>query len=132
MDPVKASHRILIVDDEPEVRDSLKTMLESYGHAVSEAGSTAEALIAIEAIRPDIVLTDVFLGEGDAFALLEALRANEENIPVIAMSGGGSAPDGTDALSFAEQLGAAAIIDKPFRVKDLLAMIDRTIAEAAG
>src|SRR5262249_33877984 len=109
MDPVAASHRILIVDDEPEVRDSLKTMLESCGHAVAAAGSTTEALVSIGASRPDIVLTDIFLGDDDGFALLNALRAHQDNIPVIAMSGGGSAPDGTDALNLAERLGAAAI-----------------------
>ena len=129
MNPV-ASHNILVVDDEPELRDSLKTMLESCGHSVAAAGSTTEALVAIEASRPDVVLTDIFLGDDDGFALLNALQAHEENIPVIAMSGGGSGPDGTDALSLAERLGAAAVIDKPFRLKDLLAAIERAIADA--
>jgi DNA-binding NtrC family response regulator len=131
MDPVAVSHRILIVDDEPELRDSLKVMLESHGHAVSEAGNTTDALIAIGASRPDVVLTDIFLGDDDGYALLNALRAHGENIPVIAMSGGGSGPGGTDALNFAESLGAAAVINKPFRLKDLLRVIDRAIAGAA-
>lgn len=132
MRPITASHRILIVDDEPEVRDSLKTMLESYGHAVAEAGSTTEALTAIAARRPDIVLTDIFLGDDDGYTLLNALRAREDKIPVVAMSGGGSGPGGEDVLSLAQQFGAAAVIGKPFRLKHLLEVIERVIAEAAG
>jgi CheY-like chemotaxis protein len=131
MESTKVTHRILVVDDEPELRDSLKAMLESCGHTVAAAGGTPEALIAIEADRPDVVLTDIFLGDGDGYALLNALRAHEENIPVIAMSGGGSGPDGRDALTLAKTLGAAAVISKPFRLKDLLEVIDRAIAEAA-
>jgi CheY-like chemotaxis protein len=129
MDPIAASHRILVVDDEPELRDSLRTMLESCGHTVTEAGGTTEALIAIEASRPDVVLTDIFLGDDDGYALLNALRAHEENIPVIAMSGGGAVSGGADALSLAQQLGAAAVIDKPFRLKDLLAVIELAVTE---
>src|SRR5690348_321784 len=110
MESIQVTHHILVVDDEPELRDSLKAMLESCGHTVAAAGSTPEALIAIEAGRPDVVLTDIFLGDDDGYALLNALRAHEDNIPVIAMSGGGSAPDGTDALTLAESLGAAAVI----------------------
>lgn len=131
MNSTKVTHRILVVDDEPELRDSLKAMLESCGHAVAAAGSTPEALVAIEADRPDVVLTDIFLGDDDGYALLSALRAHEEKIPVIAMSGGGSGPDGADALTLAESLGAAAVISKPFRLKDLLEVIDRAVAEAA-
>src|SRR5256885_13083327 len=125
MNPTGFTHRILIVDDEPDVRDSLKTMLESYGYAISEAGGTAEALVAIAANRPDVVLTDIFLGDGDGYALLKALRGNGENIPVIAMSGGGTGPDGEDVLALAEKLGAVAIIDKPFRLKELIGLIER-------
>jgi DNA-binding NtrC family response regulator len=128
MDPVAASHRILIVDDEPDVRDSLKVMLESHGHQVAAAGSTTEALVAIETERPDVVLTDIFLGDDDGYALLNALHAHAEGIPVVAMSGGGTRPDGRDVLDFAAHLGAAAVIEKPFRLKELLAVIDRAVA----
>ncbi len=129
MGSTDVARRILVVDDERELRESLKTMLESYGHAVSEAENTTEALIAIEASRPDVVLTDVFLGDDDGYALLNALRAHEENIPVIAMSGGGVAGD-TDVLVLAKKLGAAAVIDKPFRLKNLIELIEQTIAGA--
>jgi len=130
MESTQVIHHILVVDDEPELRESLKAMLESCGHTVAAAGNTLEALVAIEAGRPDVVLTDIFLGDDDGYALLNALHAHEENIPVIAMSGGGSGPDGVDALTLAEDLGAAAVISKPFRLKNLLEVIDRAIAEA--
>jgi two-component system OmpR family response regulator len=126
MGTMGVAHRILVVDDEPGVRDSLRAILESYGHAVAEAASTTDALIAIEAGRPDVVLTDIFLGDDDGYALLNALRTHEENIPVIAMSGGG----GADVLALAKQLGAASVIGKPFRLKELLEQIEQAVAGA--
>jgi CheY-like chemotaxis protein len=137
MVPTGKTRTILVVDDEPELRASLRSMLESCDYVVSEAAGTTEALVAIETRRPDLVLTDIFLGDGDGYALINALQINEENIPVIAMSGGaisGGSMSGTDAdgLSLASKLGAAAVIDKPFRLKDLLALIERTIAASAS
>jgi DNA-binding NtrC family response regulator len=131
MDKNGVVQRVLIVDDEPELRESLGAMLESHGYAVAEAANTTEALIAIEAGRPGVILTDIFLGDDDGYALLNALRAHEENIPVIAMSGG-AGPGGADVLVLAKKLGAAAIIDKPFHLKDLLALIERVLAEASA
>ena len=129
--PTSVARRILIVDDEPDIRDSLQTMLEAYGYAIAQAGGTTEALVAIAGDRPDLVLTDVFLGEDDGYPLLNALRGDEENIPVIAMSGGGTSPEGQDALELAQKLGAVGVIDKPFRIKDLIALIERTLGGSA-
>lgn len=125
--PTNVERRILIVDDEPDIRDSLQTMLEVYGYAIVQAAGTTAALVAIAEHRPDLVLTDVFLGDDDGFALLHALRGDQENIPVIAMSGGGTSPDGEDALELAQKLGAVGVIDKPFRIKELIALIERTL-----
>jgi CheY-like chemotaxis protein len=114
MSQSETSHSVLIVDDEAEVRHSIRAMLEAYGYAAYEAGNAHEALAIIEGNQPSLVLN--------------ALRFGESNAPIIAMSGGGSGVGGTDVLAVAEKLGAVAIIDKPFRVSNLIEMIDRVLA----
>jgi DNA-binding NtrC family response regulator len=128
IDPAKTQKSVLIVDDEAEVRHSIRAMLETYGYAVFEAATTSQALAIIEENRLSLVLTDIFLGDEDGYELLNALRFGSEQIPIVAMSGGGTVLGGSDVLSIAEKLGAFAIIDKPFRVSNLIEMIDRAIA----
>src|SRR5689334_1924653 len=99
----KAAHSVLIVDDEPEVRHSIRSMLEAYGYVAYEAGTTHEALAIIEGNRPSLVLTDIFLGEDDGYVLLNALRFGDSHAPIIAMSGGGSGVGGSDVLAVAEK-----------------------------
>jgi DNA-binding NtrC family response regulator len=127
MEQTGGTRRILIVDDEEDLRDSLQAMLESFGYATFGAGSTAEALDLIQAIRPDLILTDIFLGGENGLGLLQVLRDRGERIPVLAMSGGGSVAD-ADVLTLATELGAVAVVDKPFRYKNLLMLIERAIA----
>jgi two-component system nitrogen regulation response regulator NtrX len=128
MSQSEAAHSVLIVDDEPEVRHSIRAMLEAYGYAAYEAGNAHDALAIIEGNQPSLVLTDIFLGDDDGYMLLNALRFGERRAPIIAMSGGGTGVGGTDVLAVAEKLGAVAIIDKPFRVSNLIEMIDRVLA----
>jgi DNA-binding NtrC family response regulator len=131
MEQTGDGRRILIVDDEQDLRDSLQAMLESFGYATFGAGSAAEALDLIQANRPDVILTDIFLGGDDGLTLLHTLRDRGERIPVVAMSGGGTIDD-VDALTAAIELGAVAAVDKPFRYKNLLVLIDRAIAGQAA
>jgi CheY-like chemotaxis protein len=117
---------ILVVDDEPELRSSVRAMLETYGYEVVEAADSDAAVAALGAVRPDVILTDIYMPGADGIELINALRTWPEKIPVIAMSGGRIG--GSDALAAAEKLGAVGIIDKPFRVSNLLEMVDRVIA----
>ena len=116
---------VLVVDDEPEIRSSVRAMLETYGYEVVEAGDSDAAVTALGTTRPDVILTDIYMPGADGIELINALRTWPERIPVIAMSGGRIG--GPDALAAAEKLGAVGIIDKPFRVSNLLEMVDRVI-----
>src|SRR3569833_2323215 len=121
MEQTGGGRRVLIVDDEQDLRDSLQAMLESFGYATFGAGSAAEALSLIQTNRPDVILTDIFLGGDDGVSLLHALRERGERIPVLAMSGGGTVAD-VDPLTVATELGAVAVVDNPFRYKNLLVL----------
>jgi CheY-like chemotaxis protein len=120
--------RVLIVDDDPEIRDVVAAMLESIGFSVWTADGASVAIALIETEAPDAILTDIHMAEGDGFELMNAVRDRGLSIPIVAMSGGSSTLSGTDHLELARKLGAAAIVDKPFRKAHLAEAIDRAIA----
>lgn len=125
----RPSFSVLIVDDDPDLRETLRHMVASVGYDV-QCVEDARAAIAIIAVRrPDIVISDIYMPAGDGFELLNWLRNNGVNIPVIAMSGSNSGAAEYDQLSVAEHLGASAVIDKPFRQSKLVETIDRLIAD---
>ena len=67
---------ILVVDDDAAVRDLVVRILRSWGYAVvGQAGSVAEALVSADDLRPDVVLVDIGLPDGDGFSLTRQLRA---------------------------------------------------------
>jgi CheY-like chemotaxis protein len=123
----KGKKRILIVDDDPEIRQTIKTILNSIGYSVTEVDGANAAIAAIEREPPDAILTDIHMAEGDGLGLINTVRDGGVNIPIVAMSGGGGV-FGADNLEVARKLGAAAIVDKPFRAAHLAEAIDRVIA----
>ena len=109
------SKRILIVDDDADIRHTVSAMLGSLGFVVMEVTGGAEAIAAIESAVPDAILTDIHMANGDGFELINAVRDRGLSIPIVVMSGGSATMPGTDHLELARKLGAAAIVDKPFR-----------------
>lgn len=78
---------ILIVDDDASVRGLVARILRSWGHAViGEAGSIAEAVTCVDALRPDVVLVDIGLPDGDGFSLARTLRAGAWPVRVVLFS----------------------------------------------
>jgi CheY-like chemotaxis protein len=123
---------ILIVDDDAALRLTLQRMLEpgSFGHYIVEtAQDGGEAIEAIKLHLPDLIITDIYMPVSDGFELINWMRAQSIDVPVLAMSGSGStAKSYYDPLRVAERLGAAAILDKPFRASQLIEAIDRVLA----
>jgi len=118
--------RVLVVDDDAALRDSLRALLESMDYVVATAASSSEAMQSIPLSRPDVILSDVYMPDGDGFELLNALHALELKIPVICMSGRRFRDD-YDTLDIARGLGAVATLAKPFRVEDLTSAFDRAL-----
>jgi CheY-like chemotaxis protein len=117
---------ILVVDDDPALRRSIRTFLEGYGYAIREADGAREGQAAIREACPDLILTDIYMPDGDGFELIREIRNGDRPVPIVAMSGG--AHPGYDQLEVAEKLGAVGIIDKPFRQSNLLEMVERALA----
>lgn len=78
---------ILVVDDDASVRGLIARILRSWGHVViGEAGSIAEALVCADALRPDVVLVDIGLPDGDGFSLARQLTAGTWPVRVVIFS----------------------------------------------
>jgi len=114
------SRRILIVDDDPEIRKSLTHVLTRQGFTVAAAENAETALAAAAAETPDIVLTDLYMRGSDGLELISALREGARSLPIVAMSGAA----GSDIMIAARKLGADAAIRKPFNRTELLDLIE--------
>src|SRR5262245_41781722 len=106
--------KILIIDDEQDTRLVLRETLEDAGFWVQEATNGAEALRLCRITPMDLIITDLFMPEKDGLEFLMELRRRNRILPVIAMSGGGRIFSKDEALLVAEDLGATAVLNKPF------------------
>ncbi len=116
---------VLVVDDDPSIRDLLTTALEEDGFAVSTAANGREALRCIGVEEPALVLLDRRMPVMSGPELLATLRAADLTVPVVLMSA--DAPDAADG-------GAAtadAILRKPFDLDDVRLVVKRLTARAA-
>ena len=123
---VKPRRRVLIVDDEPGVRESLRMVLKSDYEAVA-VGSAPEALEALAASATDVVLLDIVMPGIDGMQLLEELRGRWPTLPVIMLTATKTVKTAVQAM----KLGAFHYITKPFDVEDLRAHLDKATEQAA-
>jgi CheY-like chemotaxis protein len=118
--------KILIVDDEPSLREIVRLMLERAGYQVIEAEEGAGALMRYSEHRPDLVVTDILMPGRDGLEALREIREMDPGARIIVMSGGGENAN-TSFLELAEKLGAVASLEKPFTAADLLAVVARVL-----
>lgn len=122
---------VLVIDDEPLMRRTLRTALERAGHRVEEAQNGKEGLEKFSADTPDLVLTDIVMPDREGVETIGDIRRLNAKVPIIAMSGGGSV-GGTLFLRLAEEFGATRTMAKPIRNADLLKLVDECLALAPG
>jgi len=116
--------KVLIVDDEVLIREGLKLALELEGYTVEIAEDGREAAKMVDSFPPDVIVTDIIMPERDGIELILNLRKTNQNIRIIAISGGGRI-SAKDHLRIASKLGADSILTKPFSVKELIAEIEK-------
>lgn len=124
--PGKALGRLLVVDDEPDLREMLGRLLTTEGYDVDLADSGTTALAALERQRPDLVILDVMLNGEDGFDLLASIRRSS-NVPVILLTGRGRESDRVLGL----KLGADDYVVKPFSGAELAARVG-TVLRRSG
>ena len=116
------SKRILVVDDEQSMRDTLHIMLEKEGFVIDSAVNGVEALEKFKSEKYDLVLTDLKMPELDGIELIEALVSLGE-VPIIIMTAYATKDEAIKALN----LGASFFIEKPFKKRELMNFINRSI-----
>jgi DNA-binding NtrC family response regulator len=116
--------RILVVDDEPSVLDSIEQVLKMAGHKVIPAGGGSEAIRSFQKEPADLLITDMFMPDQDGIQLITYFRKQLPNLPIIAITGN---PKG-NTLEMARKLGAAAALLKPFEVEELLYAVNGALS----
>jgi two-component system, OmpR family, response regulator MprA len=117
--PETPQHRILVVDDDQSVRDSLRRSLEFNGYTVTLAGDGAEALAAIGQGTPDALVIDVMMPRLDGLETTRALRAAGNDLPILVLTARDSVGDRVEGLD----AGADDYLTKPFALEELLARL---------
>jgi nitrogen regulation protein NR(I) len=115
--------KILIVDDEPQVRQSFEKILTEDGHAVKTAGSGEAALAMVQTEIPDLVIMDVRLPGMSGLEAFRAIHEIEPKLPVIIMTAYGT----TETAIEATKLGAFEYVLKPLEVPETLALIGQAL-----
>ncbi|MFN8896724.1 MAG: response regulator [Pseudomonadota bacterium] len=116
---------ILVVDDELGIRALLSEILTDEGHTVELAENAAQARQVREALRPDLVLLDIWMPDVDGITLLKEWGATAQlTMPVIMMSGHGTIDTAVEATKY----GASAFLEKPITLQKLLRAVDQALA----
>lgn len=121
-----ATHEVLIVDDEADIRESLSGLLEDEGYVTRVAPSGQDALDLVGEKVPDLVLLDIWMEGMDGLETLSRLKRRAPDLPVIMISGHGTIETAVQAT----QRGAYDFIEKPPQVDRLLLTISRAIRES--
>jgi DNA-binding NtrC family response regulator len=119
---------ILVVDDDPSVRTSIRTMLQGCGFTVVEADCCETGIAAFRSHRPDVVLVEHRLPDGDGVHLIVQLRTTDPDVPCIVLSGHGT----IDLAVQAVKEGAENFVTKPIKVGLLETLIPRLLRQQAS
>lgn len=119
------SQRVLVVEDEPNILDSLNFLMKQAGFEVRLARDGDAAMRMIESDAPDLILLDIMLPRRDGFDVCRAIRANPQwkNVRIVMLTAKGREPDRRKGL----QLGADDYITKPFSNRAIVERVHRIL-----
>jgi len=118
---------VLVVDDEPNIVDVIAMALRFQGFAVESAGTGADALAAVAAFRPDLIVLDVMLPDMEGFEVARRLGTGAARVPIVFLTARDATEDKVRGLT----LGGDDYVTKPFSLEELVARI-RSILRRAG
>lgn len=121
------AHRVLVVDDEPNIVDVVSTALRFQGFAVESAGSGAKAIAAVSTFKPQLIVLDVMLGDMEGFEVARRLGAQRARVPIIFLTARDATADKVRGFA----IGGDDYVTKPFSLEELVARI-RSILRRSG
>jgi two-component system OmpR family response regulator len=119
--------KVLVVDDEPNIRELVEVALKFHGCAVAVSSSGKDALHQAEIYEPDLMILDVMLPDMDGFEVCRTLRAEGNNVPVIFLTARDTTSDTIRGLT----LGGDDYVTKPFSVEALVARVRAVLRRTA-
>lgn len=125
--PEQTPHRILVVDDEPNIVDVISMALRFQGFEVESAGTGAEALAAVAQFKPHLMVLDIMLPDMEGFDVAQRLGAQRAQVPIIFLTARDATEDKVRGLT----TGGDDYVTKPFSLEELVARI-RTILRRSG
>ena len=120
-----SSKRILLVDDDQEIVESMRTVLETRGYQILVARDGNQGLVMAESEEPDLVVLDMMMPKRSGFLVLEKLRRSRPDPMRVIMI---TANEGSRHKAYAEMLGVDDYIRKPFAMDRLLESVDRLLS----
>jgi two-component system response regulator AtoC len=124
---MKDRFRVLVIDDDPGVRDYMEALVSRQGYQVFAVADGEQALASLEESKPDLVTLDVVLPGMDGLATLAALKQRIPEVPVVMLSGHGQARNIVEAM----RLGASDFLRKPFEVEELELAFQKALEKRA-
>ncbi|MFH1216133.1 MAG: response regulator [Pseudomonadota bacterium] len=117
--------KILVVDDETQIQDLLKMLLEGLGHSVKTADNGSIGLKLLSHEHFDLVITDIFMPEKEGLETIIEIKRDFPAVKVIAISGGNGS--GCDYLPFTRPLGASGCLNKPFTNHEIVTLVQELL-----
>ena len=114
--------RILVIDDEEDIRNMLRHMLESANHQVDVASDGQRGIECYRETPADLIITDIVMPGKDGLETIRELRRSDPEVRIIAMAGYGE-----ESLPRARELGASHTVHKPFQIEDFLQVVERLL-----
>jgi DNA-binding response OmpR family regulator len=125
--PTSETQRILLVDDDPSIRNLYSKALSQAGFVVKTAENGKAAFETLEQFHPHLIILDLVMPEQEGIATLLQLQNRNPNVPVLAISG---AMGANEYLSVANILGARRTLEKPIKAERLVETVTTLLAEA--
>lgn len=127
--------QILLIDDDEGIRTTIEQRLSAAGYELDLAENGVEGLQAVKANTPDLVICDILMPEKEGIETIMDIRNMHPALPIVAISGGGKyIPAGSafldEVLESAKILGADYILRKPFRLRELQELVEKTLSAA--
>jgi CheY-like chemotaxis protein len=120
---------ILLVEDEVLLREGVQETLEVYGYTVIGAGDGVEALDWLDQTPVSLIITDLVMPKMNGVAFIEQVRLKHPNLPIIVASGSPDSVTSRLGIDTINVPGSTACISKPFKSKDLVALVEKVIAD---
>jgi CheY-like chemotaxis protein len=124
-DPILAGARVLVADDEPNIRATIADVLRKYHATVTACANGAEAIVHLDEQEFDLVVSDIKMPDKTGYDVFAAARKKNVNLPVILMTGFGYDPN--HCIVRASQEGLQAVLFKPFKVEQFLTEVRKAL-----